>query len=40
MKILEGKISSLSQQIISLATERGDCDTIELRNPTIPSISM
>lgn len=38
MKILEGQISSLSQQITSLEKERGYCDAIELRNRTVPSI--
>lgn len=39
MKRLEGQISSLSQQITSLAKERGDCDAIELRNRTVPYVS-
>lgn len=30
-------MSSISQQIISLAKERVHCDTIDLRNCTVPS---
>lgn len=37
MKRLEGKMFNLSQKIKSLAHERGNCGTIELRNRTIPS---
>lgn len=38
MKRLEGQISSLSQQITSLAKEKGYCDEIELRNCTVHSV--
>lgn len=38
MKILEGKVSSLSQQIISLVKERGDFVAIKLRNRTVPFV--
>lgn len=37
MKRLKGKISNLSQQIISMTQERGNCDAIELMNRTILS---
>lgn len=40
MKRLEGKMSSLSQQISSLANERENCDAVELRNHTFPSFSV
>ena len=38
MKRIEGKISDLSQQILSGTYEMGNRDAIELRNRTIPSV--
>lgn len=38
MKRIKEQIFDLSQQISSVIPERGNCDAIELRNHTIPSI--
>lgn len=37
MRRLEGQMSSLSQQITSLAQEKGNYDAMELRNHIVPS---